>query len=321
MNARLSNPAAMVPSRHRAARQPLPPPYDALHGAVAAYIPDERLIVDPLRLLTWGGDASFYRLVPKIAVVVDSEEEIVRRLADCARLSTPVTFRAAGTSLSGQAITDSVLVLLGDNWRRCQIGADAATVTLQPGVIGADANRRLAAFGRKIGPDPASIDAAKIGGIAANNASGMCCGTAQNSYHTLAGVRVVLADGMVLDTRDTASRDAFVTGHGAFVRALDAIAAAHADSRACGANPPQVPDEEHDRLQPERARRFRGPARDPRASDDRLGRYTRVPQRDHLPYGPGAPRTRSSCALLFRALETACAAVTVLKRCPSPRSS
>ncbi len=75
--------------------------------------------------------------------------------------------------------------------------------SLQPGVIGADANRRLAAFGRKIGPDPASIDAAKIGGIAANNASGMCCGTAQNSYHTLAGVRVVLADGMVLDTRRT----------------------------------------------------------------------------------------------------------------------
>jgi D-lactate dehydrogenase len=48
-----------------------------------------------------------------------------------------------------------------------------------------------------------------IGGIAANNASGMCCGTAQNSYHTLAGLRVVLANGTVLDTRDAASRAAF----------------------------------------------------------------------------------------------------------------
>ena len=72
------------------------------------------------------------------------------------------------------------------------------------------ANRRLAPFGRKIGPDPASIDSAMIGGIAANNASGMCCGTAQNSYQTLAGLRVVLADGTVLDTRDAASRAAFV---------------------------------------------------------------------------------------------------------------
>src|SRR5438045_1888805 len=75
--------------------------------------------------------------------------------------------------------------------------------------IGAAANRRLAPLGRKIGPDPASIDAAMIGGIAANNASGMCCGTAQNSYHTLAGMRVVLADGTVLDTSDATSRADF----------------------------------------------------------------------------------------------------------------
>ncbi|MFX7686494.1 FAD-dependent oxidoreductase, partial [Acinetobacter baumannii] len=85
------------------------------------------------------------------------------------------------------------------------IGAAAATVTLQPGVIGAEANRRLAPLGRKIGPDPASIATAKIGGIAANNASGMCCGTAQNSYRTLESMRLVLADGTVLDTADAAS--------------------------------------------------------------------------------------------------------------------
>ena len=162
-----------------------------------------------MRLLTWGSDASFYRLVPKIVVVVESEDELVRLLALCARMQTPVTFRAAGTSLSGQAISDSVLVLLGDNWRGCTPGEGGETIALQPGVIGAMANRRLAPFGRKIGPDPASIDTAMIGGIAANNASGMCCGTAQNSYQTLAGLRVVLADGTVLDTRDAASRAAF----------------------------------------------------------------------------------------------------------------
>src|SRR6266496_1892400 len=129
-----------------------------------------------------------------IAVVVESEDEVRRLLSACTLHKTPVTFRAAGTSLSGQAITDSVLVMLGDNWRNCDVGEDAETITLGPGLIGADANRRLARFGRKIGPDPASIDTAMIGGIAANNASGMCCGTAQNSYHTLAGVRVILAD-------------------------------------------------------------------------------------------------------------------------------
>ena len=306
----------MVPSRFRTTEQALRPPYDALRSAVSAYIPDERLIVDPLRLLTWGTDASFYRLVPKIAVVVESEGEVVRLLADCARLSTPVTFRAAGTSLSGQAITDSVLVLLGDNWRRCQIGADAATVTLQPGVIGAEANRRLAGYGCKIGPDPASIDAAMIGGIAANNASGMCCGTAQNSYHTLAGVRVVLADGTVLDTRDAASRDAFLAGRRDFVHALAAIARGARDS-------------------PELAARIRHKFRmknttgyslnalvdyeDPIdilahlmiGSEGTLGFLSEITYRTVPEYAD-----KASALILFDHLETACRAVTLLKTMP-----
>lgn len=183
--------------------------YRLLRQELAAFIPAARLVSDPLRLLTWGTDASFYRLVPQLIVVVEDEDEVRHLLRCCSRLKTPLPFRAAGTSLSGQAVSDSVLVMLGDGWRAISVADDAATITLQPGVIGAAANRRLAPLGRKIGPDPASIDAAMIGGIAANNASGMCCGTAQNSYHTLAGMRIVLADGTVLDTRDPASRAAF----------------------------------------------------------------------------------------------------------------
>ena len=112
----------ILPARYRAFERTLALPYDALYRRASAYIPEDRLITDPLRLLTWGTDASFYRLVPRIAVVVDSEDEVVRLLADCAALGTPVTFRAAGTSLSGQAIGDSVLVLLGDGWRDAEIG-------------------------------------------------------------------------------------------------------------------------------------------------------------------------------------------------------
>ncbi|MGZ5240201.1 MAG: FAD-binding and (Fe-S)-binding domain-containing protein [Caldimonas sp.] len=201
----------------------LPTPYGELQRELAAFIAAARLVSDPLRLLAWGTDASFYRLVPRLLVVVESEDEVRRVLACCARWRTPVTFRAAGTSLSGQAVSDSVLVLLGEGWNRVSIAADAQTVDLQPGVIGALANRRLAPHGRKIGPDPASIDAAKIGGIAANNASGMCCGTAQNSYHTLEGLRVVLADGSVLDTRDPASRAAFAASRPELVEGLAAL--------------------------------------------------------------------------------------------------
>ena len=189
----------------------LPSPYDLLHRQLSGFLPSARLVTDPLRLLAWGTDASFYRLVPKLVVVAESEDEVRRILAACAAHGTPVTFRAAGTSLSGQAVTASVLVMLGDGWCGMQVSADASRISLQPGVIGAAANRRLAPLGRKIGPDPASIDTAMVGGIAANNASGMCCGTAQNSYNTLDGMRLVLADGTVLDTRDAASRQAFAT--------------------------------------------------------------------------------------------------------------
>ncbi len=133
------------------------------------------------------------------------------KLAQGARI--PVTFRAAGTSLSGQAISDSVLIVLGDNWNGRELRNGGEQIRLQPGVIGANANAILAPLQRKIGPDPASINAAKIGGILANNSSGMCCGTAQNSYQTLAGLRLVLADGTLVDSEDAASVAAFRQSH------------------------------------------------------------------------------------------------------------
>ncbi len=101
------------------------PDYARLQRELAASIPVERLVRDPLRLLAWGTDASFYRLVPKIVVQAESEAEVRHVLDCCARLQAPVTFRAAGTSLSGQALSDSVLVLLGDGWRGMRVADDA----------------------------------------------------------------------------------------------------------------------------------------------------------------------------------------------------
>ncbi|WP_448145483.1 FAD-binding and (Fe-S)-binding domain-containing protein [Pseudomonas silesiensis] len=186
-------------------------------------IPQERRFDDPLSTLAFGTDASFYRLIPQLVIRVESEDEVVALLKLAQRDQVPVTFRAAGTSLSGQAISDSVLIVLGDNWNGREIRDQGLQIRLQPGVIGAQANAWLAPFGRKIGPDPASINACKIGGIVANNASGMCCGTAQNTYHTLAGIRLVLADGSRLDTEDAASVAAFRDSHAALLERLGAL--------------------------------------------------------------------------------------------------
>ena len=194
--------------------------YVRLRARLAGCLPVSRLIDDPLRRLAYGTDASLYRLVPQLVVVAQNEAEVMIVLRECRSLGLPLTFRAAGTSLSGQAITDSVLVLLGDSWNGCEIRPGAESVRLQPGVIGAAVNRKLAPFGRKIGPDPASIEAAMIGGIVANNSSGMCCGTAQNSYNTLAGMRVVLLDGTVLDTEDAETLQALRVARPDLLRGL-----------------------------------------------------------------------------------------------------
>jgi D-lactate dehydrogenase len=172
---------------------------------------------------------------------VHNEEEITKILPIARKHGVPVTFRAAGTSLSGQAITDSVLLKLShtgrnfrnytihvsslssslpmccegchaclldleqkaanvtvsrdvfsielssDRWGLCFQG-DGSQITVEPGLIGGEINALLARHKQKhghpiqykIGPDPSSIDSCMVGGMVANNSSGMCCGVSQN---------------------------------------------------------------------------------------------------------------------------------------------
>jgi D-lactate dehydrogenase len=184
------------------------------------HVPGERIITDEFRRFALSTDASFYRLVPKAIVQVDSDAEVITVLHLSARYGVPITFRAAGTSLSGQAVTDNVLITLSDRWNEVSVEPLGETVHIKPGLIGAKVNRALQPYGRKIGPDPASIAACKIGGIVANNASGMCCGTAHNSYHTLKAMRLILADGTLLDTRDTVNVERFRKTHGQLLNSL-----------------------------------------------------------------------------------------------------
>lgn len=190
-----------------------------LHEALR-FIPQERIYTDELRCLAWSTDAGFYRLVPQIVVRSDSEYEVseLLRLAD--RLKLPVTFRAAGTSLSGQSISDSILIVAGKHWEQYSISPDGNQITLQPGIVGQRVNELLAPYGRKFAPDPASVKSAMVGGIVMNNASGMNCGTHANSDRVMLSARIILADGTVLDTGDPISRAGFKVTHRDFIRGI-----------------------------------------------------------------------------------------------------
>ncbi|MCQ2139831.1 MAG: FAD-binding oxidoreductase [Bacteroidales bacterium] len=191
--------------------------YTSFLDSIGSFIPKDRIYTDSLRRLAWGTDAGFYRETPQIVIRSSSEEEVSRILKEASARHLPVTFRAAGTSLSGQSISESILVVAGKNWEKYTVHAEGESITLQPGIVGAQVNKILAPYGRKFGPDPASIGSCMVGGIVMNNASGMCCGIHANSDRMMTSCRIVFADGTVLDTADKASREAFAQSHGKLI--------------------------------------------------------------------------------------------------------
>lgn len=145
-------------------------------------------------------DASHFLLVPEALVVARDAAEVGRLLRSSAAAGVPLTLRSGGTSLSGQGVTDGVLVDVRRNFRSIEVLDDGRRVRVQPGATVRQVNARLGKLGRKLGPDPASESACTIGGVVANNSSGMACGINGNTYRTLESLTVVLPSGSVVDT-------------------------------------------------------------------------------------------------------------------------
>lgn len=194
-----------------------------IYTQLSQLFPKEQLFTDALSCLTKGTDAGLYRLIPKAVVKVNTEEEVVRLLEFCTREKVPVTFKAAGTSLSGQTISDSILMETGPGFEFAAITDSGNTATFGCGLTGAAANRLLMRYRRKLGPKPASINSAKIGGIIANNASGSSYGIRHNSYNTVKSMRIIFADGSLLDTADRESCRSFITSHPQLLREIDQL--------------------------------------------------------------------------------------------------
>ncbi len=145
-------------------------------------------------------DASHYQLTPQAVVAPRDATEVGAALAAASAAGVPVTFRSGGTSLSGQAGSDGLLLDTRRHFRDITVLDDGARVRTGPGATVRAVNTRLARHGRKLGPDPASEIACTIGGVIANNSSGMACGITANTYRTLESAVLVLADGTVVDT-------------------------------------------------------------------------------------------------------------------------
>ena len=171
-----------------------------LASQLAGFIHPSRIRARLIDRIAYANDASYFRLLPQAVVQPNSISEIRSLLKFTQQNKLPMTFRAAGTSLSGQAVTDGILVDISKHWDRYSIEEDAKHIRFQPGLVGGFLNNALKPHRRRIGPDPASIDACMMGGILANNSSGMCCGVTENSYQTIHSMTFVLPNGFTFDT-------------------------------------------------------------------------------------------------------------------------
>jgi D-lactate dehydrogenase len=193
---------------------------ERLTSMLSQILDAKRILVRPIDLIAYASDASFYRLIPKAVVQAASEQEVARLFQFSHDHTLPITFRAAGTSLSGQSISDGLLVDVARNFRDLQVLENGRKIRVQPGAIGTSANRVLMPYGAKIGPDPASIATCTLGGILSNNSSGMCCGVEQNAYHTLSSLRFLLPSGTAIDTAAPDAEEMFLAREPALARGI-----------------------------------------------------------------------------------------------------
>ena len=176
---------------------------------LSSFLPESCIHDDLITRLAYARDASMYRMIPE-SVVRPKDDKDVKSLLHYGRENkTPITFRTAGTSLSGQSITTGIIAEVLYDWQKFKVLDGGNAIWCQPGVNGSVANKILKPYTRKIGPDPASINVARIGGIVSNNSSGMVCGTEFNAYHTLKDVSFILPNGHSYDTNQPGEKEKF----------------------------------------------------------------------------------------------------------------
>ncbi|HMD06361.1 MAG TPA: FAD-binding and (Fe-S)-binding domain-containing protein [Candidatus Acidoferrum sp.] len=181
-----------------------------LRRALSALIGADQVLHRAIDLVRYASDASPYRLIPQVVVTPRTIDDIVALLNYCRENGHHATFRAAGTSLCGQSQSDDILIDVRRHWYGMSIEDRGLALRARPGVILGHARTFLRRHGRRLGPDPASIDACTIGGVIANNAGGMRCRIERDSYHTVRSMTFVLASGTVIDTAQLDAEAAFM---------------------------------------------------------------------------------------------------------------
>lgn len=167
-----------------------------LHDSLARVARGE-VLSDQWSRKIYSVDASHYEIAPAAVVCPRDEHDVqeVCRLAHSKRV--PITGRGAGTGLLGQSLSDGGIVLDFTRHmnRVLEIGDDH--VVAQPGIVKGVLDRELKKKNKFLPPDPASSNYCTLGGMIANNSSGVHCLGYGNTIDFIDGLEVVYADGSV----------------------------------------------------------------------------------------------------------------------------
>ena len=259
-----------------------------LRGELESLLGPDRVLSRPTDLVRYASDASPYRLFPKAVVMARDAEDVSKLLGYARRSGTPLTFRSGGTSLNGQGQSDAILVDVRRHFTGVEVEAEGARARVGPGTTLGHVNRVLAAYGRKLGPDPASTDFATVGGVIANNSGGMRCGVEHDSYSTVRALTLLLPSGTLIDTEAPDAEARFAESEPELARRSGADPGGDPRRRrARGSHPAQVPDQEHHRVPAVRVPRRGDAAGDLPAAGGRLGGHPGLPRggrvRDRAP--------------------------------------
>jgi FAD/FMN-containing dehydrogenase/Fe-S oxidoreductase len=179
----------------------LPEKKHSITGDLRRLIGSEKVRDDASALTAYAVDASIYKIIPKAIVLAESEEDIQRVVDYAVRSGVPLTPRAAGTNLTGSAIGSGIILDVSRLNRILEINREEQWARVQPGIVLAELNKRLARDGVMFGPDPSSGDMCKLGGMVANNSAGphtLRYGSVKDNVQAL---RVYLQTGQWLDAR------------------------------------------------------------------------------------------------------------------------
>jgi FAD/FMN-containing dehydrogenase/Fe-S oxidoreductase len=125
------------------------------------------------RRAEYSSDASLYRVVPQVVAFPRAVDEVIAALDVCRSLGVPLTARGAGTSIAGNSVGTGLVLDFSRHLAGVRaVDPDAATATIEPGLVLADLQRATKAYGLRFGPDPSTHNRCTLGGMIGNNACG-----------------------------------------------------------------------------------------------------------------------------------------------------